>query len=146
MKFDIYIDGSCFGNPGPGGWAAVCKINGKKIAAHGWKTNATNNSMELQAAIGGLKALKRRGCEVTFYTDSAYLVTCSRHDNKWLTAENRANRELWMEYIRLVEKGKHTVTFVKVAGHSGVELNETADREAKAEATKARHIIARGGK
>ena len=139
-KLEIYIDGSCSGNPGPGGWAAVCIENGKKRYRSGGVSHATNNSMELMAAIEGLKGCKRP-CEITFYTDSRYLITCTAHDEKWLTKESRKNRDLWLEFIQTAKKGKHTYKFVKVAGHSGVAMNELADKYARAECVKARHLI-----
>ena len=138
-EVSIYIDGSCSGNPGPGGWAAVCKEKEKKRAVKGFALHTTNNKMELAAAVGAIKALKCP-CLINLYTDSAYLVTCSNHDNAWLTKDDRANRELWMEFLQAAEQGKHTVVFIKVAGHAGVELNELADRLAKEQCRKAKHL------
>ena len=141
-KISIYIDGACSGNPGPGGWAAVCVINGKKRKSCGFTSKIiTNNKAELCAAIQGLGAL-RAPCDVTFYTDSKYLVTCASHTNEWLTNESRKNHEYWVQFLELARKGKHTYKFVKVAGHTGIELNELADRLAKAEVAKARHELA----
>ena len=136
-EIEIYIDGACSGNPGPGGWAAVCVENGKKKVACNGVTHATNNSMELMAAIGGLKHCKKP-CNVTFYTDSQYLITCSAHDEKWLTRPSRANHELWFEFLQAAKTGGHTYKFVKVAGHSGVEMNEIADKYARRECMKVR--------
>lgn len=137
-KLEIYIDGACSGNPGPGGWAAVCIENGKKKYKSGGVVHATNNKMELMAAIGALKTCKKP-CDVTFYTDSQYLITCSAHKEEWLTKESRANHDLWFELIQTAKKGKHTYKFIKVAGHSGVSMNELADKLAKIECRKARH-------
>ena len=139
-KLEIYIDGACSGNPGPGGWAAVCPMNGKKLYKCGGVIHATNNSMELMAAIGGLRACTKP-CDITFYTDSQYLITCSNHDRKWLTKESRVNHELWLEFLKTAEKGKHTYKFVKVAGHSGVTMNELADKLARKECIKVRRKI-----
>ena len=140
LKREIYIDGACSGNPGPGGWAAVCVENGKKKLRKGSVPHATNNSMELMAAIDGL-----RGCleptAITFYTDSQYLITCIAHEEKWLTKESRANHELWIEFLRTAKKGGHTYEFVKVAGHSGIKLNELADKYARAECLKERRRL-----
>lgn len=141
-KIDIYVDGACSGNPGPGGWAAVCKIGGKKMARTGHQIKATNNSMELLAVIEALNGLKEKNCNVTIHTDSAYICTCTAHDNAWLTQEGRANRELWMQYLQALTKGKHKVSFVKVKGHSGDEMNDCADRLAKSECKKARYKLA----
>lgn len=139
-KLEIYTDGSCPGNPGIGGWAAVCKCNGKKKYVAGGKEKATNNSMELMAAIEGVKAVKYPR-DIIIYTDSSYLITCWAHEEKWLTKEGRSNRELWMQLIKAVKEGKHTVTFVKVSGHTGVEMNELADRYAKEQVVKLRHEL-----
>ena len=139
-EVSIYIDGSCSGNPGPGGWAAACKIKNKKLAVKGFALHTTNNKMELMAAVGAIKALKYLGCRVNLYTDSTYLITCSNHDNDWLTKPERPNRELWMEFLKAAKEGGHTITFIKVPGHSGVEMNELVDRLAKAECRKARHL------
>ena len=142
MKISIHIDGACSGNPGPGGWAAVCSINGRKLKSCGHDSKmTTNNRAELSGAIQGLKAL-RVPCEVTFYTDSKYLVTCASHTKEWLTDASRKNRDLWVQFLELARKGRHTYKFVKVAGHSGVEMNELADKLARAEAAKARHKLA----
>ena len=138
IKRDIYIDGACSGNPGPGGWAAITVMSDKKKKLRrGGVAYATNNSMELMAAIDGLKGCTKP-TDVTFYTDSRYLITCSAHDEEWLTKETRANHELWFQFLQIAKKGKHTYKFVKVAGHSGVELNELADKYARAECRKAR--------
>ena len=143
MNITIYTDGACSGNPGPGGWAAVCKLpDGKKKYVAGYVAKATNNSMELKAALEGVKATKKP-CKITICTDSNYLVTCWPHGEKWLLQEGRPNRELWFELIKATKAGKHEVTFVKVSGHSGDELNDLADKYAKAEIKKARHMYAR---
>ena len=130
-----------FSNPGPGGYAAVCELKGKKLAAKGCSTKiTTNNAMELMAAVKGLESCKIK-CNVTFYTDSNYLVTCAGHSREWLTAPERKNRDLWMQLLKTAEKGGHTYKFVKVDGHSGVALNELADKLARAECKKARHLL-----
>jgi len=143
QKVDIYIDGSCSGNPGPGGFAAVCPINGKLLAACGHVPQSTNNQAELRAAIKALTALKVP-CEVTLCTDSQYLVTCWNHDKESLTNIKRVNHELWFEFIEAAEKGRHVVKFVKIKGHSGNKYNEIADRLAKAECAKERHLLCGG--
>lgn len=142
QKIEIYIDGSS-SNPGPSGFAAVCPINGKVLASCGHVMKATNNQAELLAAIKALTSLKKP-CEVTLYTDSQYLVTCRAHDDEWLTNVKRDNHKLWFEFIEATKKGRHTVKFIKVPGHAGVRYNEIADRLAKAEYVKARHMLLRG--
>ena len=137
-KIIIYTDGACSGNPGIGGWAAVHESNGKKKAVRGSAKSATNNSMELMAAIKGIEAVKQPR-EIVIYTDSKYLVTGWNHNAEWFKRENRPNRELWLQLISAVEKGKHKVTFVKIAGHAGDRLNELADKLAKEQVVKLRH-------
>ena len=138
MKISIYTDGACSGNPGPGGWAAIAVLSdGKEKYVCGNVAKATNNSMELRAAIEGLKAVKVPR-EVIIYTDSNYLVTCWAHEKDWLIAENRPNREMWFELIQAADKGGHTVKFVKVKGHSDNRLNSLADKYAKKECAKAK--------
>ena len=144
-KVEIYIDGSCSGNPGPGGWAAVCELNGKKLASCGFVAEkTTNNRMELSGALGGIQAL-RRPCEVTLYTDSAYLITCAKHNDAWLTEASRSNSDLWIELIKAAKKGGHKIKFVKIKGHSGERLNELADKLAKAQCVKAKHVLYKTG-
>ena len=141
VPIEIYIDGSCSGNPGPGGWAAVCCIGGKKKKSCGFSPKiTTNNRAELNGAIQGLSAL-RAPCDVTFYTDSNYLVTGGTHSFKWLTDPKRKNSDLWTMFFIMLNKGGHTYKFIKIAGHTGVEMNELADRLAKAECAKARHAL-----
>ncbi|MBP5742763.1 MAG: ribonuclease HI [Paludibacteraceae bacterium] len=135
----IYIDGSCSGNPGPGGWSAVCECNGKIRQSSGYENYATNNSMELKGAIGALKALRIRGCDVILYTDSAYLISNANHDDEWLIKPGHANRELWIEYLRIRNDGKYNVKFVKVKAHSGNKMNELADKYAKQACMIAKH-------
>ena len=145
-QLDVYIDGSCSGNPGPGGYAAVCQENGKTKVAGGHALEATNNKMELMAAVHALEtAIRVKGCDITFHTDSRYLIVCFSHDEKWLTQKGRANSELWEKLIKARDNGKHTIRFVKVAGHAGVKLNELADKYARAECAKARHNLYENG-
>lgn len=136
---EIYIDGSSC-NPGPSGWAAVCNINGKKKASRGNTTHATNNQAELYAAIQAINAT-RRPSKIILFTDSRYLITCYAHGEKWLSQEGRKNGDLWLQFIKAVKNGKHEVSFVKVAGHAGIEMNELADKLAKEECVKARHKL-----
>lgn len=137
-KVTIYTDGACSGNPGPGGYAAIL-MNGENIKEiHGAEPNTTNNRMELMAAIVGLKALKRP-CEVTLYSDSAYLVNAYNSNwiegwkkNGWKNSSKQAvkNIDLWQEIETLREI--HTVTFVKVKGHADNEFNNRCDELAVA--------------
>lgn len=132
-KVTIYTDGACSGNPGPGGYAAIIITNGNKKEIFGAEKDTTNNRMELMAAIEGLKALKRH-CEVTLYSDSAYLVNTYNEGwiygwkkNGWKTASNKpvSNVDLWQELEKL--RQVHTVTFIKVKGHADNEYNNRCD-------------------
>lgn len=132
----IVTDGACSGNPGPGGWCALMLCEGKERVLHGHKTQTTNNEMELTAVVQGLHAL-RYPCTVKVLTDSAYIVNQINGGylekwagNGWRTSTNQPvqNLHLWQDLRALLDV--HTVTFVKVKGHSGDPLNERADHEA----------------
>jgi len=140
---EIYIDGACSGNPGPGGWAAVCKQNGKNSYVAGSELKTTNNRMELSGAIGALGALNQP-CQVILYTDSKYLCDCYSHDVKWLTSASRPNRDLWIELLKKRDDGKHELVFKKVHGHSGDKMNELADKYAKIQIKILMHSIVGG--
>ena len=137
QKIIIYTDGACSGNPGPGGWAAVLVCGENKKEIYGGNKNTTNNIMELTAIIEGLKALKQE-CEVELYSDSAYSVNAFNQGwiynwikKGWKTADGKEvkNKELWQELYSLTKK--HKVTFIKVKGHSDVELNNRCDELAR---------------
>ena len=137
----IYTDGACSGNPGVGGYGAILTCNGKERIVRGLCSEiTTNNRMELVAVIEALKALNKP-CEVTVCTDSQYICSCAAHDRKWLTNEQRKNNDLWLELITTGLKGQHRIKFVKVAGHTGLVMNERCDRIAKEQCVKARHIL-----
>jgi ribonuclease HI len=121
----LYTDGACKGNPGPGGYAAILKCNGRTRELTGGAARTTNNRMELQAVIAGLRVLNRR-CQVTVVTDSQYVATIL-NDGK-----ARANLDLVQQVRQLVRQ--HDVTVETVPGHSGHPLNERADALAQQEA------------
>jgi ribonuclease HI len=134
----VHTDGSCKGNPGPGGWAAILQYKGKILELSGSEAATTNNRMELTAAIKALEAL-REPCEVTITTDSQYLQhaftkgwLASWQRKGWKTASGDAvkNRELWEQLIVLTTT--HQVTWAWQRGHVGHDLNERADRLANA--------------
>jgi ribonuclease HI len=136
---EIFTDGACRGNPGPGGWAALLRTGGKEREIGGGEPETTNNRMELIAAIEALNALKRP-CRVELYTDSSYVregITKWIHGwlrNGWRTAGRKPvkNAELWE---RLVEAAsRHQVNWHWVKGHSGHSENERVDALACAEA------------
>jgi ribonuclease HI len=134
----IYTDGACSGNPGPGGWAAILIDDGREIELSGGEPLTTNNRMELMGPIEGLRSLAgRRTAEI--YSDSAYVVNCFRDEwyrawrkNGWRNSQKKPveNRDLWEALLGEVER--HDVTWHKVAGHSGHPLNDRADALARA--------------
>lgn len=137
----LYSDGSCLGNPGPGGYAAVLRSSGnydraclepaERLSAGrikeitGSAAHTTNNRMELQAVIVGLQALKRR-CQVTLVTDSQYVVTILSG------SKAKANLDLVQQLRQLA--GRHDVSVQQVRGHNGCQMNERCDQLARAEA------------
>ncbi len=139
----IYTDGACSGNPGPGGWAAVILEGAARRELTGSDPKTTNQRMELLAAIRSLQALGEEPRRVTLYSDSAYLVNCFRdrwydrwEQNGWVNAKKQPvqNRDLWEELLRLARR--HRITFRKIKGHAGDELNNRADALARAAITR----------
>lgn len=144
MKVEIYTDGSCSGNPGPGGYGTILVCGNTEKTISGGEDCTTNNRMELTAAIAGLSALKRE-CEVTLYSDSQYLVRAvnERWLENWQSRGWRKsdkspvlNEDLWKTLASLLEK--HSVSFVWVRGHDGHSYNERCDALAVAETEKRR--------
>lgn len=135
-KVEIYTDGGCRGNPGPGGWGVVLRYNRHQKQLSGSVLNTTNNRMELTAAIQGLAALKE-ACEVDLTTDSQYVRNgimqwiAQWQARGWLTADKKPvkNIDLWQQLAEQV--AKHKVTWHWVKGHSGHPENELADSLAK---------------
>ncbi len=140
---EIYTDGACRGNPGPGGWAALLRMGDKERELSGGEPLTTNNRMELMAAIKGLEALKRP-CRVQLFTDSNYVrdgITKWIHGwrrNGWKTADRKPvkNAELWQELLDAT--APHRVEWHWVKGHSGHPENDRADALACAEADRFR--------
>jgi ribonuclease HI len=132
MTIEIFTDGACKGNPGPGGWGALLKYNGQEKKIYGGEALTTNNRMELTAAIKALEALKRP-CEVALYTDSQYLRQgmttwlAGWKKNGWLTAKKESvkNADLWQQLDKLATK--HRINWHWVRGHNGHYENEIAD-------------------
>ena len=132
-KVDLYTDGACSGNPGPGGWGALLIWNGQEKELYGGEPESTNNRMEMRAVIEGLRAL-RFPCDVTIHTDSALIMNAFTQnwvDNwkrrGWRKADKKPveNRDLWEEMIGEMEQ--HEIQWVKVKGHSGHVQNERVD-------------------
>lgn len=137
---DIYTDGSCKSNPGPGGWCAILVYGKHERIISGGEAQTTNNRMELTAIIEALKALKER-CEVTLTSDSKYALDALQNGwarswraNGWKKSDKSSalNPDLWE--ILLSEVDKHDITYVWVKGHAGHEYNERCDKEAQAQA------------
>ena len=141
---EIYADGACKGNPGPGGWGVLLREGGAERELHGGEPATTNNRMELTAVIRALESLKRP-CKVRLYTDSQYVqkgITSWIHDWKrraWRTADKKPvkNVDLWQRLEALAKE--HDVEWHWVRGHAGHPENERADALAN------RAIGGRGG-
>jgi len=132
-KVNLYTDGACSGNPGPGGYGTILEYNGhEKILSGGYK-NTTNNRMELRAVIAGLSELKEK-CRVTIYSDSKYIVDAVQkgwavkwRKNGWKRnkKEYALNPDLWDKLLNLT--GLHEVEFIWIKGHNGHAQNERCD-------------------
>ena len=131
-KVQIFTDGACKGNPGPGGWGAILRFQDNEKEINGYKPLTTNNIMELMAVIESLKAISKP-FEIVITTDSQYVkngITSWIHNwkkNGWKTAAKKPvkNKELWIELDHLIQK--HSVSWKWVKGHSGHIENERAD-------------------
>ena len=141
-KVDMYTDGACSYNPGPGGYGVVLIYNGIEKQFSGFDESTTNNRMEITAVIEGLKKLKEP-CDVTIYTDSAYTMNAfdlgwleNWQQNNWRNAQKKEvlNKDLWQELLAQMEK--HNITWVKVKGHSDNKYNNICDKLARAEVDK----------
>lgn len=136
-KVQLYTDGACSGNPGPGGWAFILRDfkTKKELTGSGGERDSTNNRMEMQAVIEGLKSLKKR-CHVELYSDSSYVLKGLQEwmagwkKKGWVRTEGGKkkpvkNVELWQELDRLV--ALHKMVYHHVRGHSGHPENERCD-------------------
>ena len=135
---DIYTDGACSGNPGPGGWAAILKAGAVEKEISGGEELTTNNRMELTAAIEALKALKKP-CDVTLYSDSRYLVDSLtkgwvyswRQKNWKKQGKPVPNTDLWLSLLDLMSV--HSIKFIWVKGHASNPYNNRCDELAVSE-------------
>lgn len=135
----IFTDGACLGNPGPGGWAALLRSGERERLLAGGEAHTTNNRMELMAAIRALEALKRT-CHVSLTTDSRYVMQGIEEwlprwrARGWRTAAGKPvkNQDLWQRLAAAVDG--HTVKWHWVKGHAGHAENERVDKAARAEA------------
>ncbi|MBI3545195.1 MAG: ribonuclease HI [Gammaproteobacteria bacterium] len=134
-KVFIFTDGACRGNPGPGGWGAILRIDEREKELYGAERETTNNRMELMAAIQALEALKHP-CEVILTTDSEYVKKGITEwidgwkRRGWKTADKKPvkNQDLWQRLDAAVRKHKHLIHWKWVKGHSGHVENERADQ------------------
>ena len=145
MYIQIYTDGACSNNPGPGGWAAIIIIKNKITEIHGFEDNTTNNRMELTASIKSLQFIKNnmqldKVKRIDIYTDSAYVANAI--NQKWLkkwylkdwmskTGTKIKNIDLWTQLYDLLQETNCNINFIKIKGHSGNLLNEEVDKIAK---------------
>ena len=142
-EVEIFTDGACSGNPGPGGWGALLRYRDREKELSGFEAHTTNNRMELTAVVEALKALKEP-CRVIVYTDSRYLKdgisrwihTWKR--NGWKTAARQPvkNQELWRALDELAQR--HEVEWHWVKGHSGHPENERCDQLARRQISRAK--------
>ncbi|MBQ6267781.1 MAG: ribonuclease HI [Clostridia bacterium] len=139
-QVDIFTDGACAGNPGPGGWGAILRYGAHEMELSGGAAETTNNRMELTAVIEALKKLKYP-CRITIYTDSRYVADAFLQGwiwnwvrKGWVKADKKPvlNPELWQELLALLRD--HDYTFVWVKGHAGHPENERCDALATAQA------------
>lgn len=136
----IYTDGSCIGNPGPGGWAALLMCGENEKVVTGNNKDTTNNRMELTAVIEGLACVESRNSNITIYSDSKYVVEGAKswvrrwRFNGWRTAAGKPvmNMDLWQELVKITDK--HTIRWLWVKAHNGNKHNERVDGLAQAAA------------
>lgn len=130
---ELYADGACSGNPGPGGWGTILVYKGQELELSGYEANTTNNRMELTAVIKGLEALRER-CHVDLYSDSKYVTDSINKGwlygweaHGWKNSQKLEppNRDLWEKLILLLERHEVDVHWIK--GHAGHPYNERCD-------------------
>jgi ribonuclease HI len=136
---ELWTDGACSGNPGPGGWAAILRKGERVLEISGGEPETTNNRMELRSVLEGLRALRKQPVDVVVHLDSTYVRSAFAEGwingwqrNGWRTSGKKPvkNQDLWEQLI--AEVAKHHVRWELVKGHAGVELNERADELAVA--------------
>lgn len=142
---EIYTDGACSGNPGPGGWGAILRYGEVEKEITGYEPHTTNNRMELMAAVAALEMLNKP-CDVSLYSDSAYLVNAfskrwveNWQRNGWLNSQKKPveNQDLWQRLLAM--RDIHHIKWYKVAGHSDNESNNRCDALARNAVEKGRN-------
>jgi len=137
-KVQIYTDGACSGNPGPGDWGSILIYGDSEKDLSGFEANTTNQRMELFAALKAFEALKEP-CLVELYSDSAYLINAFRQrwfdrweNNGWLNSQKKPveNQDLWRGLLE--QSRKHQVSWIKVKGHADNVYNNRCDALARA--------------
>lgn len=136
IKVELFTDGACSGNPGPGGWGAILRWRGVEKELFGGAADTTNNRMEMTAVIEGLKALKRP-CQVTIYTDSQYVLKgvtewlSGWKARGWKTADKKPVKNIDLWQILDEKIANHAIEWCWVKGHAGHPENERADQLAR---------------
>ncbi len=137
IRVDIFTDGACSGNPGPGGWGALLRCRGTEKELSGFEKETTNNRMELTAVINALAALKK-SCDISLYTDSKYVMDGVTSwlpkwkQNGWKTSNKKSpvkNVDLWQRLDELT--ALHEIRWIWVKGHAGHAENERVDELAR---------------
>ena len=138
-KVKLYTDGACLGNPGPGGWCSLLRFGGHEKVLRGGTADTTNNRMEIQAVLEGLKILDEP-CDVEIYSDSQYVLNAIKDwmpgwvRKGWKNSQNKTviNVDLWKEMHEILKP--HRITCYWVKGHAGHPENEFCDQNASEEA------------
>ena len=137
IRVEIFTDGACSGNPGPGGWGALLRCRGTEKELSGFEKETTNNRMELTAVINALAALKK-SCDISLYTDSKYVMDGVTSwlpkwkQNGWKTSNKKSpvkNVDLWQRLDELT--ALHEIRWIWVRGHAGHAENERVDELAR---------------
>ncbi len=141
-RIEMFTDGACKGNPGPGGWCAILRYNGVEKVISGGEKDTTNNRMELSAVLFGLRALKEP-CHITLQSDSKYVLdSISKgwvygwQKKGWKKSDGKPalNVDLWQQL--LAEIAKHEIEYIWIKGHAGHPENERCDAQAVKESEK----------
>lgn len=139
----VYTDGSCKGNPGPGGWAAILTCGNKEFVLTGSEEHTTNNRMELTAVIKAVEFCKKPH-RITIVADSTYVMMTQTRWKKQSKQADWKNSDLWYQLLSACKAGGHTIRYEHVYGHRGHDYNERCDKLAKEQAELAGKDVAHG--